>query len=27
VSMVKSFVKRYPSGYYFDLAQPLLPDK
>jgi hypothetical protein len=27
VSMLKSFVKRYPSGYYFDLAQPLLPDK
>ena len=27
VSMVKSFVKRHPSGYYFDLAQPLLPDK
>ncbi len=27
VGLLKAFVKRYPSGYYFDLAQPLLPDK
>ena len=27
VHMLKAFVKKYPSGYYFDLAQVLLPDK
>jgi hypothetical protein len=25
--MVQAFVKKYTSGFYFDLAQPLLPDK
>ena len=27
VKMLKAFVKKYPMGYYFDLAQALLPDK
>ncbi|MBA3936087.1 MAG: hypothetical protein H0X38_01370 [Planctomycetes bacterium] len=27
VKLLKAFVKKYPMGYYFDLAQALLPDK
>jgi hypothetical protein len=27
VKMLKAFVKKYPMGFYFDLAQALLPDK